>query len=232
MKEIDYGDGWKIREIIEPEVDSVKRHTQYFYKRKRAPRIELRGKIAKQLAGYALIEKDLRSVATWLNEIEKLHSRKNIDKTVQIAADREVFNLIKGLYVAALTFYGKCFTQCEGRRVKLQKSIIDEKYLEMHDEVMSMRHNFAAHSGADSFEEVKIALVLYPNKNFEKLPMIYRELTQADFRDSRDDETFLQLVGHVRSKVIDKARQIEERIYEKEVLPKGKDYWYRVAKKS
>ena len=232
IREKDDGGGWKIREIIEPDADSIKRHTQYYFKRKRAPRIELRGKIAKQLAGYVLIEKDLRSVTVWLNEIERLNLRSDVEGHLEMSVDREKFNLIKGLYVAALTFYGKCFTSCEGRRVKLEKSIIDVKFRNTHDEVMRMRHNFAAHSGADSFEEVKIAVVLYPNKRPVRLPKIYRELSQADFRDNHENETFVALAEHVRSRVIDKAKIIENRLVDKEVLPKGYEFWYRAAKKS
>ncbi|MCP4230912.1 MAG: hypothetical protein GY771_12315, partial [bacterium] len=165
------------------------RRNQYFFKRNRAPRVELKSKLAQQLAGYTLIEKDLRNVITWLNEIDKLHPYDEyVEKGAQISFDRETYNIVKGLYVASLTFYGKCFTSCDGRKLKLKRSFLGEQYRSAHDEVMHMRHNFAAHSGADSFEEVKIALVLHLKKRSNEIPEIYRELSQADFRDDPNEE--------------------------------------------
>jgi hypothetical protein len=145
-------DGWEIREAWDS--DTGERTTTYFYKRNKAPRVELKSKLAQQLGAYSLIEKDLRNVIVWLDEIENLHPISARQSGVFAGKDRAVFNLVKGLYVAALTFYGKCFTQCEGRRVKLEKRMLDEKYHQVHDEVMHMRHNFAAHSGAHNFEVV------------------------------------------------------------------------------
>lgn len=226
------GGGWKIREILDPYTSE--RYNQYFYKNKRAPRIELRTKIAKQLAGYTLIEKDLRNVALWIKEIDKLFPSSERPGGAFISPDRERFNVIKGLYVAALSFYGKCFTQCEGRKVKLDKKFIDDKYHEIHDNIMHMRHNYAAHSGSDTFEEVKIALVLYPNKNTKLLPRVVKELQQADMMYQSADEKlhFIDLVEHTRLRVLNKMEVIEKRILENDILPQGKDHWYKLAKKS
>ena len=230
MREIDEGNGWKIREILDP--SSRKRHTQYFFQRKRAPRIQLVDKVSRQLAGYTLIEKDLRNVLAWLEEISRLVPPEGRSGKSVLSGDRAIFNLVKGLYVASLTFYGKCFTKCEGRGIKLEQRIIDEPFLEAHRGVMHMRHNFAAHSGADNFEEVKIALVLHPNKQSLDPPRLFRELMQPDLaEESGEEKRFVELVEHVRSKVLQKASALEKRIFEKEVMPKGKLYWYRRAKK-
>lgn len=229
MREKDEGNGWSLREILDPNTN--KRHTQYFYKRKRAPRIELKDKVSQQLAAYTLIEKDLRNVLVWLDEIDRLHPVANRKGKSQIADDRVVFNVVKGLYVAALSFYGKCYTSCEGRRTKLEATQLNDEYQDAHKSVMHMRHNFAAHSGAENFEEVKIALVLYPNKKSDEQPRLYRELMQPDFMDSSDeDKSFKDLVNHVRNKVLDKIEKLEERIFEKEIAPKGKEYWYKKGK--
>lgn len=218
--------GWEVHEILDPH--SNLRTNKYFFKRRRAPRIELSDKISQQFAAYALIEKDLRNVLIWLGEIENLHPLKNRTVT-KISPNREDFSIVKGLYVAALTFYGKCYTTCEGRRVKLEKNIMDEEFIGVHDDIMHMRHNFAAHSGADSFEEVKIALVLPPNIKSDAKPKIVRELRQPDFMDDTE-KPFQELVKHVQRKVIQKMSQIENKIYENEIAPKGKKYWYKRAK--
>ncbi|WP_051938366.1 hypothetical protein [Ghiorsea bivora] len=80
------------------------------------------------------------------------------------------------MFVALVSFYGKCFTSCEGRRVKLEKIWVDEKFQEEHETLIGYRHNFTAHSGADKFEEVKIAAVLDPKERRGMLPILVKEL--------------------------------------------------------
>lgn len=226
MRKIKSNDGWEIHEILDP--TTKERKNKYFYKRKRAPSVHLKDKVSQQLAGYSLIEKDLRNVLIWLDEIDKKHTLDH-SKGSQISPDRETYNIIKALYVAALTFYGKCFTSCEGRKVKLDIKLIDDEYVETHKDIMHMRHNFAAHSGADSFEECKISLVLYPNKRINEKPFLQREIMQIDL--SIDEEnSFRSLTKHIQTKVLIKIGKLEKRIFEKEILVKGKDYWYKKAK--
>jgi hypothetical protein len=219
--------GWEIHEIVERGAKS--RYNKYFYKRKLAPRIELHSKLSQQIAAYTLIEKDLRNVLVWLESIEKMQPSDNVNAS-GVGNDRETFNLIKGLYVGALTIYGKCFTACEGRRLSLQKKFMDKEYREVHDHIMHMRHNFAAHSGADNFEDVKVVLVLYPNKKSNEKPFIYRELMQPDYI-ALTEISFSDLVKHIQVKVKAKIDVIYEKILDDEVGDKGKDYWYKKANK-
>ncbi len=61
--------------------------------------------------------------------------------------DRMRYNLIKGLFVAALTFYAKSFATCEGRKVKLEKKNHDDDFQKKNQLIIDLRKNFAAHSG-------------------------------------------------------------------------------------
>ena len=163
---------WVVKEIVEPKTGKAQR--LYFYKGKICKRIVLESPIAKQLAGYVLIEKDLRSAGVWLAEIDKL---RGLDVLLdpngsRQSTDRDRYNLVKGLFVAALTFYGKCFAQCEGRRVKLERRQISPEFQEVHDDAISFRNNFAAHSGAKLLESASIALVLPPK---------YKKITHQKF---------------------------------------------------
>lgn len=228
---IDIGNDWTIKEAVF-KLAGFKRHTKYYYKNKVAPRVEIKTKVAAQLAGYALIEKDLRNILVWLHEIEATFPRQDRPSHSSISPDRKKFNIIKGLFVASLTFYGKCFAVCEGRRIKLEKSWLDEKYRTTHDKIINARHNFAAHSGADKFEEVYIALVFSPRKKDAFQPILYKELLQADLMLFDETEvSFLELVTHAQDKVLDKIRMLEGKILDEEIYPKGKEYWYRKAKK-
>jgi|SRR6266850_799073 len=231
MREVDKGNGWKIREIL-GDKGTTDRTTFYFYKGRQAPRIELTSLLAQQLAGFALIEKDLRNVLAWLKEIETVFPKSQWAKEATISPDRTRFNVVKGLYVASVAFYAKCFTQCEGRRAQLNRSNLDEVFREPHDEVMRQRHNYVAHSGADRFEQVKVALVLPPTKTSVEEPKIWKELTQPDMLASAEDEkTFEELATHAREKVVYKIDSLETKIFHEEILPRGKDYWYRKGKR-
>jgi hypothetical protein len=217
---------WEIREVLDRTTGEVERF--YAYKRKPCKRIELSSPLARQLAGYSLIEKDLRSVATWLREIGARHTEatKGEGDGFGHSTDRETYTLIKGLFVAALTFYGKCFAHCEGRRIKLERAQLSGRYLPTHDEAITYRHNFAAHSGAAKLESVKVALVL-PNKATVP-PRIYQELQQPDLLWSRTREgSFAELVEHARSIADRKIEELTSKILSEEVLPKGLEYWKR-----
>lgn len=214
-------DGWTIEERYTAD-GGLK--NKYFYNKIPAPSISMEDKISQQYAAYTLIERDLRSVIFWLEEIEK----QNPD-TLDRVKNPEKMNLIKGLFVAALTFYGKCFTSCEGRKTKLERAQIDPVHQEVHDRVMSLRHNFAAHSGAENFEEVRVSLVLHPDIGSNMKPQLYTEMFQPDYI-STDELAFLALAKSLQQLVKIKRGSVGEKVLEKVVLPQGKEYWYAKEK--
>ena len=215
-------DGWTIEEHYDP-IEGLK--NRYFFDKRRAPSIKMVDKISQQYAAYTLIEKDLRSVIFWLEEIERqapeqLDRVKNPDK----------MNLIKGLFVSALTFYEKCFTSCEGRKLKLERKVhVSEEYLNTHDQVIKLRHNYAAHSGAENFEEVRVSLVLHPSKKSDMKPQLYSELKQPDWV-AEESLNFKSLAKDLQEKVKKKRSSVGEVVFEKIVKPKGKHYWYNKEK--
>lgn len=218
---------WTVKEIIEPKTGKISRI--YRYKNKICKRILLDTPMAIQMAGYVLIEKDLRSAAIWLAEIDKIRGDDaSLDhKGFRLSKDRERYNLVKGLFVAALTFYGKAFAQCEGRRVKLERRQLETKFHETHNEAISFRNNFAAHSGAKLIERAEVALVLPPKNKQKVMPNLYREMTQPDYAiQSVGKKTFGELIEHARAIPLRKIEQLQNNILTSEVLPKGYVYWY------
>ncbi|MFC5551335.1 hypothetical protein [Massilia aerilata] len=219
-------DDYAVKEIVEPYSGKV--HRLYTYKKKPCRRILLRSRLCDQLAGYTLIEKDLRSVIVWLSEIEKLQAKWPLPKGARAwkSPDRDTYNIVKGLFVAALTFYGKCFSKCEGRPVKLERAQLTTSFHAAHDRCIRFRHNFAAHSGAERLEYVEIALV-FPIKIKRPLaPKLYTELFQPDMAlPVPGDITLIELVEHVRLIAIKKIQNLHQKIIGEEVLPKGRDYW-------
>jgi hypothetical protein len=221
-------DEYAVKEVVEPRSGKV--HRLYTYKRKPCRRVVLDTKLAAQLAGYTLIEKDLRNVLVWLAEIDRLHSDGPTRKADHYATspDREKYNLIKGLFVAALTFYGKCFSKCEGRPVKLERVQLREEFRVLHDTCMKYRHNFAAHSGAERLEHVEIVVVLPLQAKKAVLPNLYREIFQPDLLSPSNGELKLsELIEHVREVVIAKIDLLSKKILKEEVLPMGYEYWLK-----
>lgn len=219
-------DEWVVNEFLDK--SSGKVYRRYTYKRKPCIRVVLNSKLSQQLAGWTLIEKDLRSVGVWLNEIAARHTEvpKRKGESYGHSRDRETYNLIKGLFVAALTFYGKCFSKCEGRPVKMERAQLEERFRVLHDECISYRHNFAAHSGAAKIESVEITVVFPEKLRSGVAPRIYHELFQPDLAwPSGDEVTFQQLVEHARGIAKAKISRLSEKILNEEVLPKGYDYW-------
>lgn len=210
------------------EVDKTTGEIKYIYTcdGSTCKRVVLKSHLAKQLSGYILIEKDLRNVETWLGEIEKLNNAKMPESGTSylLSTDRDRFNHVKGLFVAALTFYGKCFSRCEGRRIKLDRAQIKKTYYEVHDECMSYRHNFAAHSGAAKLEQANAILAIHDGDNFET--SIFRELEQPDLLWRGVGEgSFIALVQHVHSIVEEKMDDLANKIMKEEIIPKGHQYW-------
>lgn len=217
---------WTLKEVVEPQTGKI--HRLYWYKGKLCKRVPLDTPMARQLAGYVLIEKDLRSALIWLEEIDRIRGDDAAldHRGNRNSKDRERYNLVKGLFVAALTFYGKAFAQCEGRRVKLERRQLDPVFHEAHDDAISFRNNFAAHSGAKLIERAEIAVILPPNSKVGILPKLYREMSQPDLMMSREgDVSFADLIEHVRQAPLLKIDQLSNKLLKDEVLPKGYAYW-------
>ncbi|MGC0825078.1 hypothetical protein WKG93_19225 [Pantoea agglomerans] len=210
-------DGWTIKEIVHPDYHG---HNHYYYNGKRAPVVKLvDNKLIKQYAGYTLIEKDLRSVLAWLYEIEKLNPQHHTRYE-----NPQLMDLIKGHFVAALTFYGKCFTESKGRGIKYDRMSVPEEHRKTHDLIMELRHNFTAHSGI-GFESVKVSLVLHPDINSNMKPQLYTELRQPDLSEDLIKEMII-LVNTLQKKSLEKRKNIGDKFLDEVVLPEGKLHWY------
>lgn len=204
-------------------------HRIYKYKGKPCKRILLESKLTAQLAGYALIEKDLRSVVVWAKLLDDMQQSSNDDGQFIRPTDREKFNVVKGLFVATLTFYGKCFSKCDARPVKLERRCVPESFQWVHDLCIKYRHNFAAHSGLEKVEYAKIVLVIPKhNKKGRVLPKnIFSELFQPDLTWHSDESgsDFIKLFEAVLEFVRGKIFQLSQKIYSEDVFTKDDEYW-------
>ncbi len=205
-------DGYQYKEVVD--ANTGKMHRAYTYNGAPCQRVQLNSRLCSQLSGYALIEKDLRNVAVWLNEIAALQKEEPEVTQHFYPKNRKTYNLVKGLFVAALTFYGKCFSQCEGRPVKLERAQLDAKFKSTHEELITLRHNFAAHSGGTHHEFVDIALVSAKTPGVS--PMLYRELFQIDLIVIADGPLFSEVVENARQVALHKIELLSRKILEEE----------------
>jgi hypothetical protein len=222
--------GWTEMSELDPDTGVFRQ--KYFFRGVPAQRIPITSKIARRLAGYTLIERDLRAVHGWLEQIFELSKS-------QLAQEKEGWHftdkpdpensLTSALFIASVTSYAKCFTKAEGRNVKLEtQDVVPAELREVHDLVMSFRNNFAAHSGNAKYEAAQIVLVLNPMiREGEGSKYLLRESLQPESYLRYDPiESFSTLVERVREHVLEKTAHLNQKIFTEEINPKGSDYWY------
>lgn len=121
--------------------------------------LEIDNKIARQAAGYYLIEKDLRDILCFLEEYTKLVFQENLEGSKI---------LIKALTKAIAITYGKCFAEAQGRGIKLEEIIISKINKETHKKLIHMRNEYIAHAGASGHEYSKYIAAISPEKKFTR----------------------------------------------------------------
>jgi len=225
---------WTTDWLIEERVDSIsgRMSHRYYFRKRLCGRVKLEGSLTARVAGYHLIEKDLRNITEWLNQIQTLMKEATPNdyrkQECFIGSNRSTFQIIKGLFVASVTFYGKLFTKAAGRRVKLERTwFTSDELRSEHDDIMSFRHTFTAHSGKGSPESADVILAIDPVRRRMTAPQLFCELTQPDTVSYEDISMFKRLVKSLHDKVNDKISELNKLILKKEVLEKGMDYWYR-----
>ncbi|MBI9060261.1 MAG: hypothetical protein JEZ01_21015 [Labilibaculum sp.] len=221
---------WKFTENINSQTN--KSDNKYYYDNNEAIRIELSSKIAKQYAGWILIEKEIRNITSWLNtynDIVKEIFGDNIPKYSHIVPDnkREKSSLLKAIMVAIITSYGKLFTSAEVRKVKLDKSQFknDKDKLDLHESLMELRNKFAAHGGGHEYEFVNVVLLLDSNKDNGTMPIITRELSQPNSLSYNDIPLLVELLNELKEKADQKIVKLSQKLY-KDIYSIDNDFWY------
>ena len=193
--------------------------------------VEIQGKLIDKLSGYALIKKDLDSALNWIKLAQKMLPEKNNNFANVKSSERDVFDQIKALFVAALTFYGKCYTEAAGRHAQVSRDWLDTEHKELHDFYMKYRHNFAAHSGDERLELAKTYVLVHPKKKEGLLPYLPTIRVQPDLVTSSDDEKNLRdLIGHVRKILLEKNEKLTDKVINSLVLTKDENFWRAAVK--
>jgi hypothetical protein len=162
--------------------------------------IELNENRIRGYKGYASIAFDLQIVADFISIL--LHLRKN-DRGEEY--DRYIE---RSLFVSSIITYARCFTNTDGRGVKLESKDCfgnsHPNFRRLHFELMEIRNQYLAHAGVSNSERI------YANANFniEKDNQVLIKLSFEIIGQSglNDDELleFLKMAKYLRERAIEK----------------------------
>lgn len=120
----------------------------------------LNDKTAKRIAAYTSIDNDLINSSEAFSHIK-----------YSISENKNYSNIIlKSLLINAVVTYMKCFTISDGRKIRLEKFIInDQNHLKTHEMIAEIRHQYFAHSGNSKYEMLSIIAVLSPDMENKRI---------------------------------------------------------------
>lgn len=168
---------------VERVIDYISNNVCYSIYYKDAPYryIVLDSTLAKKLASYDLIRKDLDSSYSSIKcLIELIHKTSQSGEEINGwgGHDNSNYIIMKSLHQAAIITYAKCFSNSSGgkkkkrsakRGVKLESSLIDNfprHIRETHTLLMEQRNEYIAHGGATDLEQSFSIVIPPPNEEF------------------------------------------------------------------
>ena len=183
-----YGTKSKITMVMEVDPETYEKQNKFYINNKECQTVTLKSKQAKNFAAHALIKKDLKFVkSAFYNAIELASDEADSKTPIGGVRYRAEFDydsdILKSLYISGVVTYAKCFTQANGRNVKLDaKSIFgtnESKEKKLHTEVMDLRHSYLAHGGKTKHEQVSPILLLNPEDKTKAPYINYRHRTYS-----------------------------------------------------
>jgi len=236
LKKVLSDSGWEVEEITN-RLNGVEK-TVYYYKNIPARKIPLKGKAVTKMAGYTLISVDIKMILCWLQMIIDEYNKMGVNKlkqtTVHISpkVSREKFDYLKALTVASFSFYGKLFTKADGRKIKLDRNLFNDsaELLPMHNELMTLRHNYVAHSGKENIEFVEVSLMLDSNKKRNTMPLIVRTMNQPDAFNNEFLNDFKNICNFLLKKVESKISLLTDKYYQNLTL-ENLNMFYEISEK-
>ena len=192
-------------EIKEVDVRNLKgtklRTAVLFENQKPLPLLEIEPNNKIKYLGYLQILHDLDYLKNCL-----IYLYQNVDK-------QDINFLKKAVWQALIVNYAKCFVKADGRKVKLEPTIVFEKsnndLLNTHKELMELRHQYVAHSGVNNYEILEVYLALDPtSKNIIKGS--YHSFKKVFTAGLENIKKYSLLVEYVWQFVNDKIKTIDD----------------------
>lgn len=216
---------------------SGEKRTIYTYFGEIVPKVTLTGKLADRASALSLILRDLESARKWYamaleffpEDFFSVNDENNEDETAYHIVEKDFADKVRPLMIASVTFYGKAFTSAEGRKIKAEKTWLSEEHVSMHDYIIDLRNNFAAHGGVGDYETAETVLLLLPKskKNIIYFPTTIRSQINM-FKSRVENESILKHFDYVISILNQKYHALFPRLIEvarsKSIL-----YWMSAA---
>ena len=177
-----------------------RRSVSCLYKGKTVPVAKITGKMAKHVAGYSLIVRDLTDALAWIHESEKItRSISSVQTKWAVLSNDPVAVTARGLFVGALVFYGKCFSEARGRGTRMKESDIHQTFVAAHRYFIDHRDSYAAHSGDSFIETAATYAMIHPNPKKAKAVFTQTLITKPTLMNAceADGVRFDQLIEHV-----------------------------------
>ena len=116
---------------------------------------------AKKLLGFVAIEKDLSDTLIFLEEYNRLLEVIDASEYGSVVCKNNTI-LLKAILRSIVITYGRCFVEADGRGTKLETKDVgfDPRFIEFHNYIMDMRHQYVAHAGKSEHEEFIIVCPL------------------------------------------------------------------------
>lgn len=205
-------DEWWIKRFIRK--DGSHKITHHFGSKTAQPfpEIILNTRISRQLAGYLLIEKDLKDLKALLIEHEK---------RFQETPEPENDIILQALMKAIVVTYGKCFAEAKERKITLNLQCIPKESLNAHQYMIEMRNKYVAHADKSLHERIDLILLLPPHKKIKRALRgkdvngtikLQKHLTQSTTNSLLNDGSVKQLTSELLTHVQNKISKLNEKL--------------------
>jgi hypothetical protein len=174
---------------------------------KALPFLKIQPKFKIQFLGYIQIFYDLEFVKQCLSYLSKIYDKNEYDFLKQT------------IWESLIIKYGKCFARADGRKIKLEPKVVFKdhpSFLEIHNEIIDLRHQHIAHAGNSKNELIDAYFALHHDKN--KPPVgIYHQIKRAFSADLENIKKYYPVVDSLSKYVYTKIFKLQI-TYQKKLL--------------
>jgi len=174
-------------------------------------------KIARTLCRLNSILIDLNSAEDCLKILIKSDKKTQVCSIIQ-----------QSLYTHAVVAYCKCFISS---KQGLKKINIDNKFLDIHKELLNTRHEYVAHAGNSQEFQIKPYVWLNPNLNDKKIIGISCISLSTISPDKEKSEKFLKLVDSIKKEILERKQKTEIALEKYLLNEYSIDYFYKISNK-
>jgi hypothetical protein len=167
--------------------------------------IDLDDKKIKRYKGYASITFDLKNVGEFISLLLDIKEG-NIKEQNEGLRINQLIE--RSLFVSSIVTYARCFTQTDGRGIKLEsRDCFEESQVDLkrvHGSLLEIRNQYLAHAGVSNSERIFASANFNVIDDNEVSLRLSHEIFGQYGLDKNDMLTFLALVNHLMERTAKK----------------------------